>query len=323
MTDELASPQRSAASIALLARRALATPPGPAQDRDEVQDEQRRKATAVDDTASSAPTGSTTTSRTATSRTATSRTATSRTGSSGDAVEAGVDTDLDLAVRDTVTSPALAETAVTDATGATGADTPDLDTADGRLAQPSAATSETDSGSSTATATSRHPQLVNALIAGVAALALVFAVISAVIWWQAGHGGDQARAEARDAVLVQARLDIATLNTLDYKNVNAGLAQWSAVTAGSLHSQIAQANTASKKIIQESKTVTKAVVLAAAVTSLDLRTGTASVIASVQVTKTPDTGASVVDRNRVSATLSLTNGTWRMTNLQGVLVQLS
>jgi Mce-associated membrane protein len=169
----------------------------------------------------------------------------------------------------------------------------------------------------------RRPGPLTVLLAGAAVMALAFAVVSGVVWWRAGHDGATAQAQARDAALVQARLDIATLNTLDYRAVDAGLTQWSAVTAGSLHSQIAQASATEKKIILNSKTVTKAVVLAAAVTSLNLGKGTASVIASVQVTKIPDTGTSVVDRNRVSATLSLVHGTWRLTNLQGVLVHLS
>ncbi|WP_338179829.1 hypothetical protein [Jatrophihabitans sp.] len=166
-------------------------------------------------------------------------------------------------------------------------------------------------------------RLVTALLSGLVALALVFAAISGVVWWRAGHGGSSREAKARDAVLLQVHLDLATLNTLDYRAVDAGLARWAAVTTGSLHAGIVDASAATKSVITKARTVTKAVVLDAAVTSLNLQKGSATVIASIQVTKTPDTGSAVVDRNRVSATMSLVHGIWRVSDLQGVLVQLS
>jgi Mce-associated membrane protein len=166
-------------------------------------------------------------------------------------------------------------------------------------------------------------RLVTVALAGLVALALVFAAISGTVWWRDGHGGSSTEARARDAVLLQVHLDLATLNTLDYRAVDAGLARWSAVTTGSLHQGIASASASTKAAITSAKMVTKAVVLDAAVTSLDLHKGSANVIASIQVTKTPDTGSPVVDRNRVSATMTLVHGIWRVSDLQGVLVQLS
>jgi Mce-associated membrane protein len=69
--------------------------------------------------------------------------------------------------------------------------------------------------------------------------------------------------------------------------------------------------------------VTKATVLDAAVTELDLSKGTASVIASVNVTRTSAAGAVSTVRNRFRASMTRTGGEWKLSNLGVVPVSLS
>jgi Mce-associated membrane protein len=77
------------------------------------------------------------------------------------------------------------------------------------------------------------------------------------------------------------------------------------------------------KVLGRAKMITKANVLDAAVTALDLKKGTASVIASVNVTRTPVQGAASTVRNRFRASMTRTGGEWKLANLAVVPVSLS
>lgn len=156
-----------------------------------------------------------------------------------------------------------------------------------------------------------------------AVVALILAVLAALDWHQADHSGSRAFAIERDDALVQAHIDIATINTLDYHDVKSGLDRWLSVTTGGLHHQISQASSSDTTQIKKAQVSTKATVLAAAVTGLDQSAGTASVIASVQVTKTPAGGKPVISRNRYKATLRKVGNQWLLTDLSPVQVQLT
>jgi Mce-associated membrane protein len=171
--------------------------------------------------------------------------------------------------------------------------------------------------------TRRHPQgIVTVACALLATCALAFAAISILEWSRATRDTGARDAAARDSVLTQARIDIAVLNTIDYTKASTGLQRWASATTGGLHDQIASSLTTAAKTITGTKTSTTAVVVAAAVTSLDVQHGTSTVIASVQLTKTPDAGQSVVDRNRLKATMTRVAGTWRVSDLAAVSVEL-
>jgi len=168
----------------------------------------------------------------------------------------------------------------------------------------------------------RTHRLTTAAVAAVLVVATLFVVVAAVGWWRAAHSPDRAIATARDSALLGARVDIATVNSLDYHHVDEGLARWLAVTTGTLHDQIAQATNTEKQVIERAKTTTQATVVDAAVTQVDPDAGTATVIASVDVQKTPATGQSVTARNRFSAAMRRVDGRWRLAGLTPVQVQL-
>ena len=154
-------------------------------------------------------------------------------------------------------------------------------------------------------------------------LALAFAVIGFVVHQRGTESAGATRAAGRDDALTAARIDIATLQTLDYKDVKAGLDKWLAVTTGSFHDDIAKSAKTDASAIASAKRVTVGKVLAAAVTELDLDKGTATVIASVETTKTPEGGTSSVDRNRYRATLNASAVPGRSSSLGLVAVALS
>ena len=163
--------------------------------------------------------------------------------------------------------------------------------------------------------TSRVP-LVSALVALLACVA--FLVVAIVV-----HVRDDGPAAApatavRDAALLAARQDIVVLNSLDYRNVDQGLSRWLAASTGSLHASFEHVTAADRARITGAKSVTTARIVEAAVVSLDAVNGSASVIASVELTVTPPTGKAVIKRERQQADMTRVGGVWKVSGLQQV-----
>ncbi|SHF82466.1 hypothetical protein SAMN05443575_0997 [Jatrophihabitans endophyticus] len=167
----------------------------------------------------------------------------------------------------------------------------------------------------------RRPSRATAACAALLATALVFAVVAAVVWWRAGHDADRTTAHARDEVAVDARLAIATVNTADYRHPDVALRNWLAVSAGALHSQFTDSRKSATTLLAQAKMVTSATVLAAAVTKLDPGRGTATVIASVNVKRTPVSGKATTTRNRFRAELRRVGDGYKLADLALVEVQ--
>jgi Mce-associated membrane protein len=156
----------------------------------------------------------------------------------------------------------------------------------------------------------------------IACAALVFAVVSGVVWWRADHDSARSVAAARDAVTFAARVDIATVNTSDYRNAAGALQSWLSVSTGPLAQQFAQSKMSAIALLQKAKVITKATVLDAAPTALDVGKGTATVIASVDVVRTPVSGSPTTSRNRFRASMQHIDGQWKLADLTIVSVQL-
>jgi len=159
------------------------------------------------------------------------------------------------------------------------------------------------------------------------ALLLVAAVVMAwglLSWHRAATDQQTALAQTRDTVLITATKHIETLNTLDSRKVDAGLARWRAVTTGTLRDQLTQVDADERKLLSQQNTVTTGKVIDAAVLSLD--DDTATVIASVEVSvkdRSKPKEKPSVKRNRFSADLVRVHGAWLLQNLQQVAVSLS
>ena len=123
--------------------------------------------------------------------------------------------------------------------------------------------------------------------------------------------------------LLAARQDIVVLNSLDYRNLDQGLGRWLAASTGTLHSSFEHITAADRKRITDAKSVTTARIVEAAVVSLDAANGSATVIASVELTVTPPSGKAVIKRERQQADVTRVGGVWKISALQqvGVTVQ--
>lgn len=165
------------------------------------------------------------------------------------------------------------------------------------------------------------------LLAGLPWLVLVVAVVVAALggrsWWLAEHDDGLHRAAERDAVLVAARTHVATLTTMDSRDVAGGLEAWGAATTGMLHDQMTDVDDGSRGMLGELGTTSVGRVVDAAVLELDGATATVLVSVEVTVTENDDAGTEpTIKRNRFAADLREVDGAWLLENLQQVAVTL-
>jgi len=152
----------------------------------------------------------------------------------------------------------------------------------------------------------------------------VVLVAGSFFWWDAERDPQLAAAAERDQVLIEATTAIETLNTLDYRDVPAGLAAWTDVTTGTMRDGIAAIDEAMQQSLAGEQKISTGQVLEAAV--LRLEGDAATVVVAVEIGITDDAvpdSPETTKRNRFSADLVLTDGRWLVEDLQQVAVSLS
>ncbi|MGO1053536.1 hypothetical protein [Crossiella sp. CA198] len=159
----------------------------------------------------------------------------------------------------------------------------------------------------------------------------VIAAVTAVLlaagsgwWWLASAAGDNVRfAELREQVRAVGERAVAEFNSLDYRRVDEGMRRWLDTSTGALHEELRSTGAASKKQIEETKTVTTGRVTDAAITELDDRAGKAKLLAAVEIEVAPDGAAATTKRNRFQAELTRTETGWKLSALGPVPVAAS
>ncbi|WP_164478004.1 hypothetical protein [Nocardioides pantholopis] len=160
------------------------------------------------------------------------------------------------------------------------------------------------------------------------ALALVLAgavcVSGVLAWWRSDHDESADVARWRDSALIEARQHVETMNSLDYREVEAGLASWAEVTTGTLHDQLTEVGAEDRALLEEQRKISTGRVVDAAVVDVDA--DSATVIVALEITVQDDadpTAEPVVKRNRFSVDLARVGGDWLVEDLQQVAVNLS
>lgn len=149
-------------------------------------------------------------------------------------------------------------------------------------------------------------------------LATAFAAWGGFSYWQATTSDTVAAAAARDDVLTAGRTAMATMTSLDYRDVDAGLARWLDTSTGALHEELKASLEGSKQQIQQAKATTTGTVLDLALTELDEPRGTARLIAAVEMVVKPETGEPATKRSRFQAELIRTPAGWKVGGLAQV-----
>ncbi|MEU9017475.1 hypothetical protein [Actinomadura sp. NPDC048394] len=166
----------------------------------------------------------------------------------------------------------------------------------------------------------RRPLLAGWGLIGWAAILAAAAFLGWTAFTLFPAGGDRASGpeRERDLVLRSSSREIAALNTMDRSDPSAGLKAWLDASTGPLHDQLQRDEPANRAKIGASRTSASATVTGAAVTSLDTAGGKAQVIASVQVTLTPQGGAPTLQRKRFEAGAVRTAAGWKLESLTSI-----
>ncbi|MFN2477826.1 MAG: hypothetical protein ABR615_01445 [Pseudonocardiaceae bacterium] len=156
------------------------------------------------------------------------------------------------------------------------------------------------------------------VVAVVAVIAFAAAGWFGVSWYRAAHGKSLVVGTDRDTVLGDAQRAMVTLNTLDYRRVQDGLALWEQSTTGALLSQLRANRDAYARAITDSAAVTTASILDAAVASINERAGTAEVLLGVDVTSQSEQGDPSCAHRRVRLDMVRAGSTWKVSTLAPV-----
>ncbi|MFE7617725.1 hypothetical protein [Streptomyces sp. NPDC057496] len=156
------------------------------------------------------------------------------------------------------------------------------------------------------------------------AVLLVAALLCGLGGWsyaRARGDDDLAYAKSRDTALAEGKSRLALLNSLDGKDagsVDAGLGDWLDSSTGPLHDQLARTRSKDAEALAKAGATARGKVTDAALTALDERTGTAEMIATVDVEVTPRTGKGGTERKRFEATLARTPDGWKIKALTAI-----
>jgi Mce-associated membrane protein len=145
-------------------------------------------------------------------------------------------------------------------------------------------------------------------------VAVVFAAWAGESWLTAPRAS--AVGQARDEALREGEQAVLNFNTLSYRSVGKGVKLWEQSSTGALHSEIAAGQSTFEQQIQRARTVTTAKILDAALTAVNVRTGTASIIVAMQITVTPAHGAAATKQSRQEGVLTRTPSGWKLSSLE-------
>jgi len=155
--------------------------------------------------------------------------------------------------------------------------------------------------------------------AALLAAAIVFFAASGWLWVSAPRAAAAAR--VRDDALRAGEQAVLNFNTLSYREVGKDLGLWARSSTGPLHRQVTTSRAAFEQQVRQARTVTKATILDAAMTSLNIRAGTAHIIVALQLTVTPAGGTAVTKQSRLAGELTRTAAGWKLRQLGQVPVQ--
>ncbi|HEX6341128.1 hypothetical protein [Umezawaea sp.] len=156
------------------------------------------------------------------------------------------------------------------------------------------------------------------LFAALAAVGVLGAAWFGWSWWQAGHGDAQRFALTRDEVLRQGEQRLVVLNTVDRRDPVEVQRSWQSVATGRLLDQLTRDREAHVRDIGAARTATAVTVLGAAVTSLDVHSGQAGLMAVLEVGVTPEGGPTTAKRTRFDVDLTRSGDQWLLSSVRVV-----
>lgn len=117
-----------------------------------------------------------------------------------------------------------------------------------------------------------------------AVLAVAAAGFTGWRWWSSSDSAGADLAAQRDNVLAVAERQVVELNTIDFSTVDADFDRWRDAATGPLLERLLRNRETDRQTALTARTVARARVVTAALTSMNTYDGTANVIAAVEIT---------------------------------------
>lgn len=150
------------------------------------------------------------------------------------------------------------------------------------------------------------------------AVTLIAALAAAWFGWSynsASGDGSLTYAAERDRVLAAADQAIVNLNTLDYRNLDAGLKVWQDSATAQLYDEIVKGRDRLRQDVEKGRTTSTAKILESGLTELDVHAGKAAVVAAVRITITGADGKPANNTRRFAGQLTKTSSGWKLSAL--------
>jgi Mce-associated membrane protein len=155
-------------------------------------------------------------------------------------------------------------------------------------------------------------------LAALVALATVAALFFGGQWVLALGDEDLELSAQREAVLIDARQAAINLNSLDHRNVAAGLDLWEQTSTGTLLDEFRANRAEYEQVVTQAQRVTVATVQDAAVAELDVRAATARVLVAIDVEVRPEGQNPVITRQRLQLEMTRTDQGWKASRVAPV-----
>ncbi|HET6709723.1 hypothetical protein [Amycolatopsis sp.] len=154
------------------------------------------------------------------------------------------------------------------------------------------------------------------LLVVLAVVSILAAAFTGWSWWRAAADDSYARGRERDAVLAAAGPFLVTLNTIDYRTAAADVDRWIAATTGQYGKDLTGDRQLQIDRASSARTVSTASLVQAAVTEIDVPTGTARLLAVLDVRVSTGGGAAAQRLNRLTVDVSRSPAGWKISGVQ-------
>lgn len=157
---------------------------------------------------------------------------------------------------------------------------------------------------------------VRDVLVALATVALLAAAWFGWTWWSAAHDEQLSLARERDRVLAEVSTALVTLNTIDHRTAQQDVDNWIAATAGQLHDDLSGDRQLQLDRAAGTRSVAEASLLKAAVTELDAVTGTARLVAVLDVQVATKGEPATSRRSRLTVEAQRTSDGWKVSTVQ-------
>jgi Mce-associated membrane protein len=149
-----------------------------------------------------------------------------------------------------------------------------------------------------------------------AVVSVIAAGVTGWFWWNAAHSSAMEFAAERDTVLDAGQRYGVELNTMDYRTLD--FDRWRNAATGPLLDRLTRNQESDRASAISTKAVSSARVVTAAVTDLNTHSGSATVIAAVDISLSQNGSPASQKISRLDMDLTRTSDGWKVSGLEVV-----